>query len=141
VKTLQAGEDIWVASVVLICKVWKSTIMLFLFVVKTCKRSINPIIQNPVYSHSILCDIILKHTFPKIRVKILRWQPVKLIFLKLRKFYFIRNCWTLYQACLFFSSSTVTWFKKILSTCILVCLVFDFISPHFAINNTMQVKF
>jgi hypothetical protein len=33
-------------------KMWKSAIVLQLFVVTTCKRSINPIIQNPDYSHS-----------------------------------------------------------------------------------------
>jgi hypothetical protein len=56
VKALQTGKDL--ACVVVISKVWKSTRVLKLFVVTTCKWSINPIIQNPVYSHAILRDNI-----------------------------------------------------------------------------------
>jgi hypothetical protein len=36
-----------------ICKVWKLAIVLYLFVVTTCKYSINPIIQNPAEIHSL----------------------------------------------------------------------------------------
>jgi hypothetical protein len=55
VKTLQTGEDL--AYAVLICKFCKSAIVLF--VATTCKWSVDPIIQNPVYSHSLLRDNIL----------------------------------------------------------------------------------
>jgi hypothetical protein len=57
VKTLQAGKDSAYAAV--ICKVWKLMIVLELFVVTTFK-SINQIIWNPIYSHSILCESFIK---------------------------------------------------------------------------------
>jgi hypothetical protein len=52
VKTLQAGKDL--AHAVVICKIWKAAIVLQLFVVTTCKWSINLVIQNPGCSHSYM---------------------------------------------------------------------------------------
>jgi hypothetical protein len=57
VKTLQAEKHL--ACAIVICKMRKSAIVLYSFVVTACKKSIHPIIQNPVYSHSYYVTILI----------------------------------------------------------------------------------
>jgi hypothetical protein len=66
VKTLKAGKDL--AYAVVICKVWKSAIVLYLFVVTSCKWSINLMsIQTPVYNDARISASSHEHTRTTLR--------------------------------------------------------------------------
>jgi hypothetical protein len=77
VKMLQAWNDL--SCPVAICEVWKSEIVLKLFIVTTCKCSINPVIQNPFYSHSYTSLYIYIYIYILISWDGVGWDWVHLV--------------------------------------------------------------